>query len=275
MKEIKELKFEELTTEQKLGMTIVPFLHDKAVNDEFVFEMIKKRAVGAVWIQQGGNDVEEQIKKVREATDYPILIITDTDSEISDDEEEAFHSINRDSVYTKTDDGVPVTVSRDGNHYFIIVTKQETDLCGGQIDVDTFSGDWHDPKRIVKKIEELFPNARYKLIHEFPSPGEMFSSLTNSLGYDELVIMTFTEALASTGPEFLTHRIVNLIKAMQVTDRVSTLIHFGNPFVLEELPHIKRVIFGGHAAESVDTVLEVLAGEYTANGVPTYDFRLQ
>jgi len=521
MKEIKELKFEELTVRQKLGMTIVPALHEKAANDEFVFNMIKERAVGAVWIQQGGNEVEEQIKKVREAADYPILIITDaesgigeylvgkhnaigtagstkhayafgkavgvtarkmgynvvcdpvvdmnagsmrslgtdkekvaelsaaiakgmhdggvltvakhypggkaiseidahmaestsadtkemlldyaiypyqklweaglldgvmtrhqrfiniddkhpaslskavidiirdngyegfaitdalcmlgirakfgdveakgiavnagndlllpysaknreqfeqyeeaynrglvdtealdaavkrvlaaqhktmllpTDTEISDEENATFMNINKDGVYAKTDEGVPVTISRDGKHYFIIVAKQETDIRGGKIDVDTFSNGWHKPERIVKKIEELFPNAQYKIIHEFPSPGEMFSSLTNSLGCEELVIMTFTEALASTGPEFLTHRIVNLINAMQVTDRISTLIHLGNPYVLEELPHIKRVIFGGHAIDSIETTLEVLAGEYTANGVPTYDFKLQ
>ena len=103
----------------------------------------------------------------------------------------------------------------------------------------------------------------------------MSSVLSNALGCDELIFMTFTEALAYTGPEYLTHRVVNLIDAMQITDRISTLIHFGNPHVLEELPHIPRVIFGGHAADSVDATLEVLAGDYPANGVPTYKFKLQ
>jgi hypothetical protein len=62
---------------------------------------------------------------------------------------------------------------------------------------------------------------------------------------------------------------------MQMTDRISTLIHFGNPYVLEELPHISKVIFGGHSVESVDTSLEVLAGTYPAKGVPTCEFTLQ
>ena len=163
------------------------------------------------------------------------------------------------------------TISRDGKHYFIIVAKQETDIApGGKVAVDTFSNGWHYPARITKKIKELFPNAETKVIHQFPTQGEMMWSLSDSLGCDELVFMTFSEALAYTGREHLTRRIENLIEAMQLTNRISTLIHFGNPHVLETLPHIPRYIFGGQSAESVDTTLEVLAGEYPANGVPTY-----
>ena len=59
MKEIKELKFEELTLEQKFGLvlTLNPCGHmyeypdwewANAEND-FLFDLIKKRALGAVW----------------------------------------------------------------------------------------------------------------------------------------------------------------------------------------------------------------------------------
>ena len=521
MKEITELKFEELTLEQKLGLTINMVLHGRDVDDEYVFEQIKKRAVGSVWIQQGIGNYKERIAKVREIADYPILIITDgesgvgdflvgkhnaigttgsakhayafgkcvgvtarklgynvvcdpvvdmidgsmrslgtdrekvaelaeaiargmhdggvltvakhypggkmvsnvdthmaeatsidtaeelletgiypylrlrekglldgimtrhqrfvniddkypaslskkvidilrnkgydgfaitdalcmmgirakfddveakglalnagndillpyfpnneqqfneyleaynsglvseealdaavkrvlaaqhktmllpTDTELSDEDIATFNSINKDGIYTRLDEGIGQTISRDGKHFFIISVKQETDIKGGRVDVDTFSIGWQKPERIVKKIQELFPNAGYQIIHEFPSQYDMTKSLDNSLGCDQLVVMTFTEALACTGPEFLTHRLVNLISAMQLTDRISTLIHFGNPHVLEELPHIPRVILGGHSADSVDAALEVLAGEYPANGTPTYDFKLK
>ncbi len=200
-----------------------------------------------------------------------------TDTELTEDEIQTFHCINKDGVYTRTDNGIGNTISRDGKHFFIIVAKQSTDLApGGKVDVDTFSNNgWLQPARMVKKINELFPNANYQIIHEFPSQGELSSVLSNSIGCDQLVVMTFTEALAYTGKEYLTHRLVNLITAMQVSNRISTLIHFGNPHVLEELPHISRIIFGGHAVESVDTTLEVLAGKYDANGIPTFDFKLQ
>ena len=99
--------------------------------------------------------------------------------------------------------------------------------------------------------------------------------LEESLGCDELVFFTFIEFVAFLGPEHLTRRFVSLIRAMQHTNRVSTLVHFGNACVLEELPHIPRVIIGGNSEGSVDGCVEVLAGNYPAKGVPTYEFNLQ
>ena len=199
-----------------------------------------------------------------------------TDGEVTEEEMKTFKSINKDGIYIKKDDDVESTISRDGKHFFIIVAKQETSVSDGKVAVDTFSGNgWHQPDRIVQKINELFPNAKYQIIHEFPSQFELMTVLENSLGCDKLVMMTFSEFVPYTGLEHLTRRLVNLVNAMQTADRISTLIHFGNPYVLEELPHIPSVIFGGPSAESVDTSLEVLAGVYPANGEPTYDFKLK
>ncbi len=213
-------------------------------------------------------------KRVLEAQHKATLLPKDT--ELTEEDIKVFKSINKDGVYTKTDDGISHTISRDGKHFFVIVARQETDIApGGRVEVDTFSNGWHFPGKITQKINELFPNAGVQVIHQFPSQGEMSSVLSNSLGCDELVFMTFSEAMAYTGKEHLTRRIENLIEAMQVTGRISTIIHQGNPHVLEGLPHIPRYIFGGHAAESVDACLEVLAGEYPANGAPTYKFELK
>ena len=98
--------------------------------------------------------------------------------------------------------------------------------------------------------------------------------LSDSVDYDDVVFLTFSEFLAYMGDEHLTRRVETLVEALQLTHRVSTLIHFGNPRVLGNLPHIPRCIFGGLSAESVETSIEVLAGEYEANGVPTYEFKL-
>ena len=87
-------------------------------------------------------------------------------------------------------------------------------------------------------------------------------------------MLTFSEPLAYTGSEHLTRRVETLIEAMQYTNRISTLVHFGNPCVLGNLPHISRYILGGLSEESVETCIEVLAGEYEAKGVLTYDVKL-
>ncbi|MBR5308407.1 MAG: hypothetical protein IKU43_06525 [Clostridia bacterium] len=219
--------------------------------------------------------LDKAVKRVL-AAQHKVTLLK-TDAELTDEEIATFHSINKDGVYTELDEGVSVTIPRDAKNFFVIVAKQETDtLPGGKVDVDTFSTNtWLQPGRIVKKINELFPNSNYQVIHEFPTQNEMMTVLSNSLGCDNLVFMTFSESLAYVGKEYLTHRIVNLINAMQVTNRISTLIHVGNPLVLEELAHVPRVIFGGLSADSIDTTLEVLAGEYTANGKPTYKVNLK
>ena len=218
--------------------------------------------------------LDKATKRVLEAQHKTTLLPKDT--ELTEEDINTFKSINKDGVYTRIDEGVSQTIPRDGKHFFVVLAMQEADIApGGKVDVDTFSGGWHFPGRITQKIKELFPNAEVLVIHQFPAQMQMARVLSRTLGCDELVFMTFSEELAYTGKEHLTRRVVNLIDAMQITDRISTIIHLGNPHVLEELPHVSRYIFGGHAAESVDTCLEVLAGEYPANGVPTYEFELK
>ncbi len=73
---MKELKLEELTLEQKLGLTIIA----RGVRDEedkkFVLEMIKKRALGGIQVRVE-KDYAEFIAEIKEVADYPILICAD------------------------------------------------------------------------------------------------------------------------------------------------------------------------------------------------------
>lgn len=218
--------------------------------------------------------LDAAVKRVLNAQHKVMMLPKDT--ELTEEDISNFHSINKDGVYARVDEGLPTNISRDGRHYFVVIANQdETIGANGKVEVDTFSGGWHHPARITKKIEDLFPNSHVQVIHQFPSQGEMWTILNKTFGYDELVFITFSEQLAYTGREHITIRITSLIEAMQLTNRISTLIHLGNPHVLEVLPHIPRYLFGGHSAESIDACLEVLAGEYPANGVPTYQFELK
>lgn len=201
------------------------------------------------------------------ATQHKTLSLPD-DTEITAEEMELFNSIDKNGVYARTDEGVSTSISRDGKYFFAVMIRSEVEFdSDGKIDVDTFSSQWHYPLKIEKKIKELFPNAIVKFFHEFPRQSQNEGILAGSLGCDETIFLTFTEPLSFTGKEYLTRRLLTLIKAMQMTDRVSTVIHFGNPCVLEELPHIPRIIIGGVSEKSVEATLEVLAGNYPAKGV--------
>ena len=143
---VKELNISELTTEQKLGMTMTAHVYQQSTeaeseeNLEYALNMIRKHALGAIWVDSRYR-LEEVMSRIREAADYPI-------------------------------------------------------------------------------------------------------------------------------------RIVSVIQALQVTNRVSTVVHFGNPFVLEELEHIPRILIGGCSLDSICCTLDVLAGNYPAKGHLPYELTL-
>ena len=85
MKEIKELKFEELSARQKLGMATCFSIHSHGEDFEYLLELIRNRSAGAVWVYNYAEDKEHRIiERIKEAADYPILIFTDAESGFGD-----------------------------------------------------------------------------------------------------------------------------------------------------------------------------------------------
>ena len=75
-KKIKNLVLEELTAEQKVGMLFCARRCNKSDEFEQILEMIRNHSIGCV--QVSINDkTPEIIRAVKEAADYPILIIED------------------------------------------------------------------------------------------------------------------------------------------------------------------------------------------------------
>ena len=71
---MKELKFEELTTRQKLGMVtcgLIPFAGRSDAGDEYTLEMIRNRELGSVWVNPNTKNADEIMARIREAADYP------------------------------------------------------------------------------------------------------------------------------------------------------------------------------------------------------------
>ena len=56
---------------------------------------------------------------------------------------------------------------------------------------------------------------------------------------------------------------------------IAAVVHFGNPYVLEDMPHVPRVIIGASDSECVLASMEVLAGEREAKGKLVYDVNLK
>lgn len=218
--------------------------------------------------------LDEAVKCILAAQHKVMLMESREYDELDDEILDTFRRINKDSVYVKTDEGLTPAISRDGRHYFAIMVKngQKTDTNG--IDEDTFNAGWFHTDKVLAQIRRLFPNSETQLIYQFPDREQCQTLLQKSVSYDDVIYLTFTEPIPYVGREHLTRRIEAQIEALQYTGKVSTLIHFGNPCVLGNLPHIPRYVLGGLSAASVETCLEILAGEYEPHGVLTYDAQL-
>lgn len=216
--------------------------------------------------------LDAAVKRVLAAQHKVTLL--NKDSEVSEKEMETFRNINKDSIIAKTDDGIPVALDKDGKHFFIIMCHNDDQLTkDGEIVPDMMTQNWYNPIEISKKVKEQFPNSGYIMMKEFPS--NLWKTQFESKKYDDIVFVTFTSGGAYVGAENFAPRVISFFKALQVTNRVSTILHFGNPFVLEDLPHIGRVIAGSDSSEAVNSAIDILAGKYPAKGTFPYDIKLQ
>ena len=194
-----------------------------------------------------------------------------TNPVITEKDVENYNQFAPRSVFAKTDDGVPQNLDKDGKYCFFVMTDVETELKDdGTVDVDTFKGKWFNPGEIIDNLKAEFPNSVAYALSEYPLAWRISRALSDAMGY-EVVFITYTNPQAYVGKECLSSRIISMMQAMQVSDRISTIVHFGNPFILEDVPHVPRIIIGGGFKKSVDAAFDVLTGKAKAQGNLTYD----
>ena len=81
MKEYKEIRFEELTLEQKLGMSFIASCADNGDYDvDYVEELIRNRSLGGVWVPTRSPNSRELIARLKSLADYPLLFLTDAET---------------------------------------------------------------------------------------------------------------------------------------------------------------------------------------------------
>ena len=141
-----------------------------------------------------------------------------------------------------------------------------------KVATDTMKTDWYHPYEIRARIEELFPNSYVTSINEYPSPSQIMNLVREIMGYstgkpyDDVVFITFYQTLTYIGKECLSTRVLALFEALEVTDSIAAVVHFGNPFVMEDLPHQHRIIIGQASPDGVKAGIDALAGLNGTNG---------
>lgn len=258
---------------ESLGLAIaagndlpLPFTHDPVFEHEAIKTAYEKGIISE-------EHLDICVKRVL-AAQHKVMVLNESRCKSLTDEEIALcKEIPKAGIYQRTDEGISPTLSRDGKHLFAIMVRNEADLT--KPDVDTFTNGWLFPEKVTEKILENFPNSVVKTFHEFPTGQQNYEIFQASLACDDVIFLTFSEMIPYAGEEAVTSRVVSLVNALQFTDRVSALVHFGNPCVLNTLPHIPRVLLGGLCDESIYGAIDILGGLYKAKGVLTYDVKLK
>jgi len=197
-------------------------------------------------------------------------------TDLTPEDLESFDRINKECTYGYLEPGLSPALPRDGRHHFVVLIKSEAKLdADGKVSVDPLGKAWYEPSLIVEKLKADYPHSEVTCLREFPTAGENWDVLRTSIDYDDLVFVTFFESAAFIGLEKFTPRIISLIEALQMTGRISTLVHFGNPFLLEDLPHVPRVLVGCCSRQSVENTLDILAGRLALKGKAPYQVNIR
>jgi len=223
--------------------------------------------------------LDEAVKKILE-TQEKVFNLPEP-AELTEKDIETFKMINKDSVYAKVDEGVPVALSKEGKHFFAIMVENGASVKDdGKVTIDTFSTRWVDPNHVKERLLELFPNSKCYFIDQFPSPHQNMMLLNDAMGCDDYVFFTYTDKKAYAGLDRFTSRLLAVMQAIllnaEAAGKSASVVHFGTATVLEDLPgHFPRIIIGGQSPGCVDCTLDVLAGEYEPKGHLTYDVNLK
>ena len=244
--------------------------HDNDFSYEAILETYEKGLIP-------DERIDEAVRRVLEAQHKVNLYNEKEYEDITAEDIEKFETIHLKSIYGKCDEGISPSLDPNGKHIFAVHTPM--DRCQvdaeGALAEDSTEGYWYRPVEIMKKIEKEFPNSKVVALPEYSSGIQNMNFLEMVPKYDDVIFVTFNAVECYIGKERLSSRTVSLIDALQVTDKVAAVLHYGNPYVLEDLVHVPRVFVAGTAPKTALYAIDVLAGKYAAEGVLTHNVKLK
>lgn len=191
------------------------------------------------------------------AAQHKVALLPPAAPPLSEDIENV-RRVHRESIAAVCAEGVSPAISRDGKHLFTIVTDKDI-----EVPVDYVPGprDWFFPPRIAACIRELFPNSEVTTLPLLPTMNSNIPYFDKQTQFDDIVFITQLGGGCYIGREHLTTRVVDIMDALQTTDRIVAHLHFGNPFVAADAPFVPRILIGYASEHTVNDALDILAGE--------------
>ncbi len=195
------------------------------------------------------------------------------DGTVTDEDRAYIEKINRNCICAKCDEGLSPVLNKDRKHLFVILRENPVlDADNGEINEISFSG-WWNPDEVAAHLKHDFPASEVRLLCEFPTYIENERVANLAAHADDVVFVTFCEGRCYQGTDGLTERMRMLIASMQT--KIAAIVHFGNPYAMQPVVHIPRLIFGFPSELCVNNGLDVLSGKIEPLGHLPIDVKLK
>lgn len=179
--------------------------------------------------------------------------------------------LSEDCISARVERGLKPDISREGKHLFTIVTNERADDFSEEYTPGP--REWFFPRRIARRLLELFPNSEVVFHPIYPEGVDNAPYIHKQREYDDVVFITYYQSAAYVGREILNTRIVDIMDALQSTDRIVAHLHFGNPYVAADAPYVPRILLGYSSEACVMHALEILAGNAPTVGKCPYKIK--
>ena len=173
-------------------------------------------------------------------------------------------NLGRDCITAVCDDGVSPALDPTKKHLFVVLTDNEFEPEEGNMEIQ--DDKWYDPARVTKGIRDCFPDADIVYLPEFPEWKANEAVLLAASEHDDVVFVTYCATAAYRGTDCLTRRVESVIDCVNIAGKLAAVVHVGNPYALEPLRHVSRILFGYHTPVSQLHCFRVLKGELEPKG---------
>ena len=191
----------------------------------------------------------------------------------TEEDQKLYDSIAAASITAICDEGVDIKLPENTKKMFVITTPM--DYNPNTEDLETVTDQWYYPNRIADQIRKNFPDAHIEFIPEFPTKPDNERVLVASTQFEEVIFVTFCDTQPYLGTDGLTRRLEVMIDSLNMANRLSTVVHFGNPFALETIQHVGRKIFGYIMPDAQPCAIDALAGLQGAPGSLPFNCKFQ
>ncbi len=234
------------------------------------YELLMQNYKDGLFTEQRLNEAVRRVLKLQEFISQK----PENPTEFTKDDEKLLSDVAKDCITAVTDEGVSSALEDPSKErLFVVLTDMKADR---DVNIPEINfGGWYNSDAIANKIKENFPGAEIEFIPEFSTWCDHERILNKATQYNEVVVVTFCATTCYLGTDCLTRRTESWINSLQRSGKISAIVHFGNPFAMEEIRHIPRYIFGYTMSKSQEYAIDVLAGKIEAKGTLPFAINLQ